>query len=199
MRIYLTVVLAFLLLTCLSSCRSSRTSNTRNPKNYQNNASAGSSRYRQGKKEKVTNKENGSSKERKTKNSSSSDQVKKLIKTARSYTGTPYKYGGTSRAGLDCSGFTSISYQSIDVTIPRTSQSQSTIGEDVNIDDIQPGDLVFFSASKNSKKITHVGMVIEVDGNSAKFIHASTQLGVVENELLSGYYYPLIVKIRRVL
>ena len=199
MRIYLTVVLPFLLLTCLSSCKSSRTSNTRNPKNYQNNASAGSSRYRQGKKEKEKEKENTGNKERTSKNYSSSDQVKKLIKTARSYTGTPYKYGGTSRAGLDCSGFTSISYQSIDITLPRTSQSQSTVGENVDIDNIQPGDLVFFSASKSSKKITHVGMVTDVDGNRAKFIHASTQLGVVENELLSGYYLPLIVKIRRIL
>ncbi|MBC7485474.1 MAG: C40 family peptidase [Cytophagaceae bacterium] len=187
----------FLLLTCLSSCKSSRTSHTSNPKNYQNNASAGSSRHRQHKKEDKKEKEN--TKDQNYNKYTSSDQVKKLIKTARSYTGTPYKYGGTSRAGLDCSGFTSISYQSIDVTIPRTSQSQSTIGEDIDLNDIQPGDLVFFSASKNSKKITHVGMITEVDDSNAKFIHASTQLGVVENELLSGYYYSLIVKIRRVL
>ena len=192
-RIYLTVVLPILVIACLSSCKSSRPSHTSNPKNYQNNASAGSSRHRLNRKEKAE------AKETTRKKTPSSDQVKKLIKTARSYTGTPYKYGGTSRAGLDCSGFTSISYQSVDITLPRSSQSQSTIGESIDISDIQPGDLVFFSASKNSKKITHVGLVTEVDGSSAKFIHASTQLGVVENELLSGYYYPLIVKIRRVL
>ena len=67
------------------------------------------------------------------------------------------------------------------------------------MDEIEPGDLVFFADNSRSKKITHVGIVTEVDGKSAKFIHASTKLGVVENELLSGYYYPLIVKIRRVL
>jgi len=100
---------------------------------------------------------------------------------------------------LDCSGLTSISYQAIDVTIPRTSQSQSTIGDPINLDNIQPGDLVFFADTKKSKKITHVGIVTEVDGSSAKFIHASTKLGVVENELLSGYYYPLIVKVCRIL
>lgn len=195
MRIYLTVLLPFSILLFLSSCNRSGRSHTSNPKNYQNNASAGSSKHRQKNKEQDKDKH----KESKQKSYPSTDQVKKLIKTARSFTGTPYKFGGTSRAGLDCSGLTSVSYQSIDITIPRTSQSQSTIGKDIDLDDIQPGDLVFFSGSKQSKKITHVGLITEVDGNSAKFIHASTQLGVVENELLSGYYYPLIVKIRRVL
>jgi probable lipoprotein NlpC len=195
-RIYITVLLSLILLFFSSACKRSGISNTSNPKNYQNNASAGSSRHRQ---KKDKNKEQSRTKEEKHKTSTSSDQTKKLIKTARSYTGTPYKFGGTSRSGLDCSGLTSITYQAIDITLPRTSQSQSAEGISVKIGDIQPGDLVFFSASKNSKKITHVGMVTEVDGASAKFIHASTQLGVVENELLSGYYYPLIVKVRRVL
>ncbi|MDF2455639.1 MAG: hypothetical protein K0R51_1632 [Cytophagaceae bacterium] len=196
MRIYLTVLLPFSMLLLLSSCNRSGRSHTSNPKKYQNNASAGSSKYRQ---QKNKEQDKDKPKESKQKSYPSSDQVKKLIKTARSFTGTPYKFGGTSRAGLDCSGLTSVSYQSIDITIPRTSQSQSTIGKDIDLDDIQPGDLVFFSGSKQSKKITHVGLITEVDGNSAKFIHASTQLGVVENELMSGYYYPLIVKIRRVL
>lgn len=199
MRIYLTVLLSFSLLLSLSSCRRSSVSHTSNPKNYQNNASAGSSKSRKKNKEKESSNDHEKGKEQKHKSGSASEQAKKLIKTARSYTGTPYKFGGTSRAGLDCSGLTSLSYQSVDITIPRTSASQSAIGIAIAIEDIQPGDLVFFSDSKKSKKITHVGIVTEVDGSAAKFIHASTQLGVVENELLSGYYYPLIVKVRRVL
>jgi len=184
-RTYLTVLLSFSLLIMMS-CKRSRTSHSADRHIQKSNSSINSS----------SNSKKGKEKQN---NFSSSEKVKKLIKTARGYTGTPYKYGGTSRAGLDCSGLTSISYQAIDITLPRTSQSQSTIGETVHLKDIEPGDLVFFADNKNSKKITHVGIVTEVNGDDVKFIHASTKLGVVENELLSGYYYPLIVKVCRVL
>ncbi|MDB5274342.1 MAG: nlpC [Chitinophagaceae bacterium] len=186
MRIYLTVLLSFSLLLLTSSCKRSRT-NTSSDRNSHKDHSA------------VRSPSDSKKKKEKQNHAANSDKAKKLIKTARSYTGTPYKYGGTSRSGLDCSGLTSISYQAVDITLPRTSQAQSGIGQAVDIDDIEPGDLVFFADNSRSKKITHVGIVTEVDGKNAKFIHASTKLGVVENELLSGYYYPLIVKFRRVL
>jgi probable lipoprotein NlpC len=199
MRIYLSVIVLISCLLYSSACKRSGASGA-NPhkKKYQNNASAGSSRFSKNKKE---GKEKNKTKDKEKHSSAieASDQAQKLIQTARGYAGTPYKYGGTSRSGLDCSGLTSIAYRSIGLTIPRTSQAQSTVGNEINLKDIQPGDLVFFADHKNGKKISHVGIITEVWEDGAQFIHSSTSLGVVENELLSGYYYPLIVKVRRVL
>lgn len=123
-----------------------------------------------------------------------------LITTARSYTGTPYKWGGTTRAGMDCSGLLLNSFKSIDYAIPRTSAEQSKTGKKVSKSSIQPGDLVFFATGKKKRKITHVGLVTEVRGSdNIKFIHASTSLGVVESNLKSDYYTKRFRQARRVL
>lgn len=134
-----------------------------------------------------------------TKNRYSIDsQVQTAIVTARSYTGTPYRYGGTTKRGMDCSGLLCVSYQKAGLDIPRTSAEQSKFGKPIKFNELQPGDLVFFSKKKGRKKITHVGMVTSVNrGKDIQFIHSSTKLGVVENNLLSGYYKDIFVKARR--
>ena len=125
-------------------------------------------------------------------------RIETAIATARSYTGTPYRYGGTSKRGMDCSGLLCVSYQSAGLTLPRTSEAQSKFGKPVKIDQLEPGDLVFFSRKRGRKKITHVGMVTTVKKrDDIRFIHSSTKLGVVENNLLSDYYRGIFVKARR--
>lgn len=115
-------------------------------------------------------------------------KVNTVIKSARSYTGVPYKWGGTTRSGMDCSGLMLNSYKAIGVQIPRTSADQSEYGKKVKQKDIKPGDWVFFATGKKKRKITHVGMVTVVKGSKVKFIHASSSLGVVESNLNSEYY-----------
>jgi cell wall-associated NlpC family hydrolase len=128
------------------------------------------------------------------------EKVNKVIRTARTYTGTPYKWGGTTRSGMDCSGLLINSFSSIDYSIPRTSKAQSEIGKKVKIGDLQPGDLVFFATGKKKRKITHVGLVTALKGKkSVWFIHSSSSLGVVENNIYQEYYFKRFRFARRVL
>ena len=122
----------------------------------------------------------------------------KIISTARTFIGTPYKWGGTTRSGMDCSGLLVTSFRAAGINLPRTSDEQSDYGRSVSIYELQPGDLVFFAANKRRGKITHVGMITEVRGRKeVMFIHASSSLGVVESNLHSDYYRKIYRKAQR--
>jgi cell wall-associated NlpC family hydrolase len=125
---------------------------------------------------------------------SANRQIAAVIETARSYQGTPYKFGGTTRLGLDCSGLLCASFESAGIQIPRSSNEQALWGERVRPQDLQIGDLVFFGASPGSNTITHVGLITEVSEEGIQFIHSSTSLGVVENALESDYYLSRFIK-----
>lgn len=126
-------------------------------------------------------------------------RVDTIINTARSFTGTPYRWGGTSRAGMDCSGLLVTSFRSADIELPRTTSEQIRVGRGIRLYELQPGDLVFFAAKKrNPNKVTHVGMITEVRAkHDVRFIHSSTKLGVTENNIYSSYYRKIFVKARR--
>jgi len=110
-----------------------------------------------------------------------------IVKTALSYEGTPYQYGGTSRRGMDCSGLINVSYQAADRYVPRTSSQMASEGRKVKLNQVQPGNLLLFSA-KGGSRIDHVGLVVEVDGDDIAFIHSTTSRGVRVDRLNDGYW-----------
>jgi cell wall-associated NlpC family hydrolase len=123
----------------------------------------------------------------------------KIIKTAEGYVGTPHQIGGLSKKGIDCSGLTTVSYESVGVSLPRTASGQALMGKPVSINELQKGDLLFFNISSGSK-ITHVGIVYEVKGKEdIEFIHASTSAGVRKDNLFSEYWIKYYKKARRIL
>jgi cell wall-associated NlpC family hydrolase len=121
-----------------------------------------------------------------------------IVSRARSYIGTPYKYGGTTTLGMDCSGLLMRSFESIDIYIPRTSKEQSKMGKKVNLSELEEGDLIFFKTLKKSGKVTHAGIVTDARRQgSIMFIHSSSSRGVIEADLMSEYYLKAFTRARR--
>lgn len=92
-----------------------------------------------------------------------------IIALAKQYLNTPYLWGGRTIGGIDCSGFTQTVYRTFNIFLPRNASAQAKIGAEVkSVDDIQAGDLAFFSHGE-SDRVTHVGLCID----SMTIIHAS--------------------------
>lgn len=120
---------------------------------------------------------------------------KALIKEAKSWIGTKYKYGGESRSGTDCSGFVMQVYKAVyDFKLPRTSRDQHAFCKKIDKKDLKVGDLVFFATGKSSSRVSHVGLYI---GNG-EFIHASSSKGVIITDLNKNYYVRTFVSAGRV-
>ncbi|RCW90312.1 C40 family peptidase [Winogradskyella arenosi] len=126
-------------------------------------------------------------------------EAKSIVKYAQSFEGTRYKYGGTTKKGMDCSGLIYTSYKKHDISLPRTTSGLKSYGDWVDVKEVNVGDLVFFATSKNSRKVNHVGIVTNVRTGNVEFIHASTSRGVMISSLADRYWYFAFVQARRVL
>lgn len=111
-------------------------------------------------------------------------QSQALLKEASQWLGTPYKYGGTDKGGVDCSGLVLKVYQSaLAINLPRNSKAQSDYCTPTSKKELVPGDLLFFATGR-SKNISHVGIFI----GDNRMIHSSTSKGVIISDINADYY-----------
>lgn len=114
-----------------------------------------------------------------------SGDASSVVNQAKKWLGTRYRYGGTSRAGIDCSALIMNVYlDGCNIKLPRTAASQHQYSARVSRKDLRPGDLVFFTSRRKGSGVAHVGLYI---GND-RIIHASTSRGVIESRLSEKYY-----------
>ncbi|WP_185851179.1 C40 family peptidase [Blattabacterium cuenoti] len=113
---------------------------------------------------------------------------------------TPYKYGGNTKYGIDCSAFIrNIFFSSYNILLPRITSNQAKKGFSISQKNIDKGDLLFFATGKSRKKINHVGMVIHVDLHKIFFIHASTSNGVIISKFYQKYWNNRFIIAKRII
>ncbi len=129
------------------------------------------------------------------------DMTRGVLESAYKYLGTPYRWGGTTPDGFDCSGFVRYVFNEKGISLGRSSHVQAQEGRPVRLSDLKPGDLIFFKMHHRTRDhyhVNHVGLYI---GNK-QFIHASCNSRTHEitvEDLESEHYLPRIVEVRRVL
>lgn len=115
-----------------------------------------------------------------------------LLEHVDEWYGTRYRYGGTSKSGIDCSAFVQAIYLSaFAVSLPRTARDQYRSSRIISATEVKTGDLVFFNTTGG---ISHVGIYLQ----NNKFVHASTSQGVTVSDMFDAYYLKRFIGIGRV-
>jgi cell wall-associated NlpC family hydrolase len=131
-------------------------------------------------------------------NEDASYLVKQLINSASDNLGVGYRAGGTTKSGFDCSGLVYSTFKKFDITLPRSSHEMATVGDKIDLANAKKGDLIFF-INRGQRRINHVGLVVEVTNDEIKFIHSSTQSGVIISSTKEPYYNRTFAQINRIL
>ena len=126
-------------------------------------------------------------------------KTERVVLHAQAFTGTKYKFGGTTSKGMDCSGLIYVAFQKENIVLPRVSRDMAKKGKPVSKNSAKVGDLVFFRTNKNSRNINHVGLVSAVKGGQIYFIHSTSSRGVLTSSLDEKYWKRAFVEVRRVI
>ncbi len=126
-------------------------------------------------------------------------KVRNIIDVARSFHGTPYRFGGTTSNGMDCSGLVYTAFKEEEVFLPRSSRDMATQGKKISLNEVTIGDLVFFKTDSRRNVINHVGIVVDVYPGKVLFIHSSTSQGVIISAMDESYWNKAFVEARRII
>ncbi|OYU83300.1 MAG: hypothetical protein CFE24_11970 [Flavobacterium sp. BFFFF2] len=125
--------------------------------------------------------------------------VSQMMQFTSEKIGIPYRAGGTTPDGFDCSGFVFYTFNKFGVSLPHSSSDMATLGQKVEGSDIKAGDLIFFMNRGQRHRINHVGIVVEANADEIRFIHSSTQSGIVISSTKESYYRKSFVQANRIL
>jgi murein DD-endopeptidase / murein LD-carboxypeptidase len=121
-----------------------------------------------------------------------------LINASIDNIGSPYRYGGTTKSGFDCSGLLYTTFKNHNIILPRTSSEMSKVGKDIRLSNAKKGDLIFFSTNGKGT-INHVGLIVDVKNDDVQFVHSSTQKGVIVSSTKEAYYKKAYISARRII
>ena len=126
-------------------------------------------------------------------------QANRIVDYAFAFDGVRYKRGGTTKEGMDCSGLVVTTFDRENISLPRISRDIALTGNSIDIKQVSKGDLLFFATRKNSRTISHVGIVTTAREGFVEFIHASTSNGVIVSNMAEKYWYFAFIQARRVI
>jgi cell wall-associated NlpC family hydrolase len=126
--------------------------------------------------------------------------IESLVSFANKHLHIPYRSGGSSKKGFDCSGFVRYCFSKWDILLPHSSEAQSEKGAIIELPEARPGDLIFFKGhSSKTSRIGHVGIITDVTPGYVRFIHSAWKGGVRYDLLSADYYKKRFVAIRRMI
>ena len=130
---------------------------------------------------------------------SSKSKAEHIIDYSKQFEGVRYKWGGTTKKGMDCSGLVYESFKAYNVILPRISRDMAKRGNKIKLKNVHKGDLLFFKTGNKRNSVNHVGLIVDIRNNDIKFIHATTSKGVIISGLNERYWLNAFYEARRIL
>lgn len=187
------VFLIFTIVVCFLGCKSSKKS-----VKQEDTQTKVSSKEKNNKRKKKSDKTVSIS-SRNKEQSTPKSQADYIIDYAKTFKGVRYKWGGTTKSGMDCSGLVYQSFKTQNITLPRISRDMAKKGKKIPLKKVHRGDLLFFKTGNRRNSINHVGLITNIKNNNIEFIHATSSKGVIFSYLNETYWLKAFYEARRVL